>query len=694
MQKLLIFGLGEDFSSFFSVRFPFGYFNIVSCTDFDSRFQSEAKLAGGSFCTTENALKLEYDKILICDRKNYNNIYKRLVNEYGISENKILTADEISGFMIDKNAKYKSFSYSFGKKNPDKTFFVIRPLYSMPLFSMVKRCIGLCAWAEKNNYIPVADMYGYKNIYKKADENAWENYFRPLSERVSMKEVCESKNVIFHSDYLFENPDFRAAEQDFMKSGRWKDIIRLNTDMQIMTDDAAKKLFSGKGKVLAMVCRGTNAMKPEENTAVVPEPEKLAGLAKVMMNEWDYEYVYLVTEDETIWSVFSNILKDKVLFTERMRYSGMTRPEIMESDREYDGYLKGVESILDVMLAVRCDSLLCYSSDTEKIVRMYKKNWNHCAVIDTGKYSDEEKTAVKSGITPILWGGNNDVKSKAETMKEYGIEYVYADESYSGDTLCGLPVLRKAESVRMLKNPSAVICSDEADKIAEISETLDSLGVRRDLLSFYTEGKVSTGMLKSLKMLRYTDLKGNQVSIVPHTSDKIEIVFAGYDNIIDIGSCSVMTSLKINANGSNGSVHIGNNNSFVNIRIDIADGDVTISNSCMFSFGITLFQSDMHPIFDALTRKRINKAKNIFIGNHVWVGKGVNLLGGASIGSGSICGANAVTSSAFPSNVIIAGSPASVVRRNVIWAKDVLRDGSFDDFSECRDQEALKYLDI
>ena len=694
MQKLLIFGLGEDFSSFFSVRFPFGYFNIVSCTDFDSRFRSEAKLAGGSFCTAENALKLEYDKILICDRKNYNNIYKRLVNEYGIAENKILTADEISGFMIDKNAKYKSFSYSFGKKNPDKTFFVIRPLYSMPLFSMVKRCIGLCAWAEKNNYIPVADMYGYKNIYKKDDENAWENYFRPLSENISMKEVCESKNVIFHSDYLFENPDFRAAEQDFMKSGRWKDIIRLNTDMQIMTDDAAKRLFSGKGKVLAMVCRGTNAMKPEENAAVVPEPEKLAGLAKVMMNEWDYEYVYLVTEDETIWSVFSNILKDKVLFTERMRYSGMTRPEIIESDREYDGYLKGVESILDVMLAIRCDSLLCYSSDTERIVRMYKKNWNHCAVIDTGKYSDEEKTAVKSGITPILWGGNNDVKSKAEIMKEYGIEYVYADESYSGDTLCGLPVLRKAESVRMLKNPSAIICSDEADKIAEASETLDSLGVRRDLLSFYTEGKVSTGMLKSLKMLRYTDLKGNQVSIVPHTSDKIEIVFAGYDNIIDIGSCSVMTALKINANGSNGSVHIGNNNSFVNIRIDIADGDVTISNSCMFSFGITLFQSDMHPIFDALTRKRINKAKNIFIGNHVWVGKGVNLLGGASIGSGSICGANAVTSSAFPSNVIIAGSPASVVRRNVMWAKDVLRDGSFDDFSECRDQEALKYLDI
>ena len=191
MQKLLIFGLGEDFRSFFSVRFPFGYFKIVSCTDFDSRFQSEAALAGGSFCSVENALKLGYDKILICDRKNYNNIYSRLVNEYGIAENKILKADEISGFMIDKNAKYKSFSYSFGEKNPDKTFFVIRPLYSMPLFSMVKRCIGLCAWAEKNNYIPVADMYGYKNIYKKADENAWENYFRPLSESVSMQELCE-----------------------------------------------------------------------------------------------------------------------------------------------------------------------------------------------------------------------------------------------------------------------------------------------------------------------------------------------------------------------------------------------------------------------------------------------------------------------------------------------------------------------
>lgn len=695
MQKLLVLGLGNDFKSFFSVRFPFGYFDIVSCTDSDSSFQENSMLIGSSFCNLSTALKLDYDKILICNRKDYDMIYKQIVSEFGVSENKILTKAETAGFVTDKSYRFKELTYSFGEKNPDKTFYVIRPLNGIPIFSMVKRCIGLYAWAKKNGYIPIVDMYGYKNIYKKDDENAWENYFVPLSEGISMQEVCESKNVIFHSDYLCENPDFKAVEQDFINSGKWKEVMALNSDMEICLKEKRKQLFNGKGKVMAMVCRGTDARKTEEGSVIVPEPEKLAQLAEVMMEEWDYKYVYLVTEDETICSVFHNKLKDKVLFTERQRYSGLKKPESVETDRENDGYLKGIEAIIDVMLAVSCDSLLCYASDTEKNIRMYKKNWNHCALIDTGKYSEENIEFVKDAErTVILWGGNNKIKRDAEKMKQYGIEYIFADEEYKNDTFCGLPVLRKLETVRKIENPCAVICYDETDKISEIADMLKSINVDRDLMRFYVEDKVNTGMMKTLKMLNYKDLRGNQIAIVPQTSNKIDILFAGRGNIIEIGSCSVMTLLKINVNGNNGSVHIGNSNSFVNVRIDIADGDVTIGNSCMFSFGVTLFQSDMHPIFDAVTRKRINKSKNILVGSHVWVGKNVNLLGGASIGSGSICGAEAVTSSAFPSNVIIAGSPASIIRRNVIWAKDVLRDGSFNNFEECKDQEALKYLEI
>lgn len=44
-------------------------------------------------------------------------------------------------------------------------------------------------------------------------------------------------------------------------------------------------------------------------------------------------------------------------------------------------------------------------------------------------------------------------------------------------------------------------------------------------------------------------------------------------------------------------------------------------------------QTDHHHIFDQNTYKRINISKDIQIGNHVWVGRDVELLAGASIGN-------------------------------------------------------------
>lgn len=43
---------------------------------------------------------------------------------------------------------------------------------------------------------------------------------------------------------------------------------------------------------------------------------------------------------------------------------------------------------------------------------------------------------------------------------------------------------------------------------------------------------------------------------------------------------------------------------------------------------------DGHPIFDVLTGMRINEAKDITAGNHMWIGKRAVLLRGATIGDG------------------------------------------------------------
>ena len=145
--------------------------------------------------------------------------------------------------------------------------------------------------------------------------------------------------------------------------------------------------------------------------------------------------------------------------------------------------------------------------------------------------------------------------------------------------------------------------------------------------------------------------------------------------------------------GNNAYCTIGENGSFVDTVINVnTDGAVEIGDECMFSHSIYLAQSDQHYIFDANSRKRLNYPKKIKIGNHVWVGREVELLGGAEIGDNSIVGARSTTSGKFPKNVIIAGCPAKVIKENIIWARDVQKNSNYNTFDEVTDQSALKYL--
>ena len=63
------------------------------------------------------------------------------------------------------------------------------------------------------------------------------------------------------------------------------------------------------------------------------------------------------------------------------------------------------------------------------------------------------------------------------------------------------------------------------------------------------------------------------------------------------------------------------------------------------------------------TQRKLSNDKSVLIGCNVWLGDGVVVLGGASIGDGCIVGANSVVNSAIPAYCIAVGSPARPIRR-------------------------------
>ena len=61
-----------------------------------------------------------------------------------------------------------------------------------------------------------------------------------------------------------------------------------------------------------------------------------------------------------------------------------------------------------------------------------------------------------------------------------------------------------------------------------------------------------------------------------------------------------------------------------------------------------------------LTRR--NGQKKVKIGNHVWVGGGVHMDHGITIGDNSVIGAGSVITRDIPANVVAAGAPCRVIR--------------------------------
>lgn len=122
--------------------------------------------------------------------------------------------------------------------------------------------------------------------------------------------------------------------------------------------------------------------------------------------------------------------------------------------------------------------------------------------------------------------------------------------------------------------------------------------------------------------------------------------------------------------GLNGEILVGDNTMMNGVSITAYE-KVSIGENCQIASATLISDTDFHPINPAIRQKEamgyrfdhnlVNK-RQIIIGNNVWIGWGVIILKGVTIGDNSIIAAGAVVVNDVPSNVIAAGNPAKVVK--------------------------------
>lgn len=104
-------------------------------------------------------------------------------------------------------------------------------------------------------------------------------------------------------------------------------------------------------------------------------------------------------------------------------------------------------------------------------------------------------------------------------------------------------------------------------------------------------------------------------------------------------------------------------NSGIGIDAEIY-GDVTIGESVMMGPEVVIYtQNHKHELSDIpFGRQGFESVNPVKIGNNVWIGRRVMFMAGSGCGNNVIVAAGSVVTKVFPSNVVIGGSPAKIIK--------------------------------
>lgn len=192
----------------------------------------------------------------------------------------------------------------------------------------------------------------------------------------------------------------------------------------------------------------------------------------------------------------------------------------------------------------------------------------------------------------------------------------------------------------------------------------------------------------------YTDDAGNVIRYSGPPVDGVRIKIKGANNTLIVSRHARLGTLRIDFDNDNATVKIGastgvppfsagiragqdstvvvgkNVSSTGLVTMSAVEGTtIRIGDDVMIASENELRADDGHPIFDVRTRQRVNVSRSIVIGDHVWLARRSVCLGGTRIGAGSVVGYGAIVKGRFPNNVVIAGSPGRVVRKDIAWER-------------------------
>lgn len=291
-----------------------------------------------------------------------------------------------SMLFIELVVKGRERKKSFGNKNPDKTFFVIRPYYFMErnelatslsdLLFHYYRNLQQLSYAVKNNWIPVVDWENYGPFRHGEDypingtTNCWEYYWKQPSE-YSLEEVYQSKYVIlanrnsvnygFIPSMAFTPPFSRYVKDLKEKCPKFDKLFQLNDVTLEYINNYQNILFPKNVKILGVSVRGNAyGSRSVVNHPIQPSITELATTVNNFLEQWKMDYIFFTCESAEVINEIKGRFGNKLIYLPRLRYE----KEPSENEKENPLYAPGqkyqtnLDYLTEMVLLSRCDALV------------------------------------------------------------------------------------------------------------------------------------------------------------------------------------------------------------------------------------------------------------------------------------------------------------------------------------------------
>ena len=117
----------------------------------------------------------------------------------------------------------------------------------------------------------------------------------------------------------------------------------------------------------------------------------------------------------------------------------------------------------------------------------------------------------------------------------------------------------------------------------------------------------------------------------------------------------------LHSNFGGGHVHFGKN-VYANFNLTLVDDThIYVGDYTMLGPNVVIATAG-HPILPELREKAYQYNMPVHIGKNCWLGAGVIVLPGVSIGDNTVVGAGSVVTKDLPANVVAVGNPCRVLR--------------------------------